>query len=82
VGHQFWSRDYLARAQAAEALFAGTLSDGAARALVTGSGARLLVADCAHPYDLASTLHGLVVAVRRFGCASVYVLAGSSGAGP
>ena len=74
VGQQFWSRNWGSRFIAAEELFAGTLAPPAARRLVTLSGARLLVSDCAHRFDLGPELRGSLSAVRRFGCASVYVL--------
>jgi hypothetical protein len=54
VGHQFWSRDYLNRARAAEALFKGELVTGEARRLVSQSGARFVVSDCSHRTDLAA----------------------------
>jgi hypothetical protein len=74
VGHGDWSPDYRRRAAQARRLFAGHMTHPAAQALVRSSGARMLVADCAHPADLASDLGPLLASTRRFGCARVYVL--------
>jgi hypothetical protein len=46
---------------------------------VAATGARLLVADCAHPAPLAGELRPLLAEVRRFGCARVLVLRPSHG---
>ena len=78
VGHGYWSRDYFARARLANALFRGRMRPAAARAFVQGTGASLLVADCAHRrVNLARLLRGIVTSERHFGCARVYVLAGA-----
>jgi hypothetical protein len=74
VGQQFWSRNWGSRFSAAEDLFAGALAPPVARRVVRLSGARLLVSDCAHRFDLGPALRGSLSAVRRFGCASVYVV--------
>jgi hypothetical protein len=74
VGHGDWSPDYRRRAAQARRLFAGHMTHPAAQALVRSSGARMLVADCAHPADLAPDLGPLLASTRRFGCARVYVL--------
>jgi hypothetical protein len=79
VGHGYWSRDYFARARRANRLFTGHMGAPAARAFVTSTGARLLVADCRHHAELSRRLGSLLAAERRFGCARVYVL--RSGAG-
>ena len=77
VGNGFWSPDYAGRSAAADRLFAGrTVSAAQARAFVASTGARILVADCPADPALARRLGGLVIAVRRFGCARVVVLRG------
>jgi hypothetical protein len=78
VGHGDWSPDYRRRAAQARRLFGGRLSPAAARALVRSSGARLVVADCAHPAALGTLLAPLVASAHRFGCARVYVLTSAS----
>jgi hypothetical protein len=70
VGHGDWSPQYRSRARAVDRLFDGRLSGRQARAFVASTGARILVADCAHPAALSATLG----APRRFGCARVWVL--------
>jgi hypothetical protein len=74
VGHEFWSRDYLVRARAVEAIFAGAMAPAAVRAIVTGSGARLVLADCGQSRAVGGPLAPLVASTHRFGCATVYVL--------
>lgn len=74
VGHEFWSRDWSSRSSAAEGLFSGTLTPSTARRLVVLSGVRILVSDCDHRFDLAAELRRSLSLVRRFGCASVYVV--------
>jgi hypothetical protein len=74
VGHEFWSRDYLPRARAVSAVFSGQLTPGSARALVEGSGARLVLADCGQTGAVAPALRPLAASMHRFGCATVYVL--------
>ncbi len=75
VGHPYWSADYGLRARRLDALFAGSMRPGRARAFVTSTGARLVLADCAHGANLVATLGVLLGAVHRFGCATDYVLA-------
>ena len=83
VGHCLWSQPGCDRRLGiVKALFTGALAAGPARAFVAGSGARFLVADCRPTIDLARRLGGLVRAVRRFGCARVYLLSGSARAAP
>ncbi len=78
VGHGDWSPHYVARARAADRLFDGQVrSPRAARRFVAATGARILVADCAHATTAGSlgALLGPRVAQReRFGCATVWVL--------
>lgn len=74
VGHGYWSPDYPARARRVDALFAGRMRPGRARAFVAMTGAAIVLEDCAHHADLAPALRPLVASVQRFGCARVYVL--------
>ncbi len=74
VGHEFWSRDYGGRLALTDGLFNGTLPAPEARALVAVSGARLIVSSCAQNANLSPALGGLIASVRKFGCATVYVV--------
>jgi hypothetical protein len=74
VGHPYWSADYFARAREVDSFFGGRLRPAQARHFVLSSGAALLVSDCAHHADLVRALGKLLASVRRFGCATVYVL--------
>jgi hypothetical protein len=75
VGNCVWSEPRCTpRAQVAQKLFDGTLSPPAARRFVHRTGARFVLTDCQSPSDLRRTLGSLVMAVHRFGCASVYEL--------
>jgi hypothetical protein len=47
-----------------------------ARAFVRSTGARYVLSDCDYRADLARPLRPMLASVRRFGCASVYVVAG------
>lgn len=80
VGHGDWSPDYPVRARRVDRLFDGRMRHPAtARAFVRWTGARLLVADCAHAAGapvLVRTLGPAIARVRRFGCARVLVLRG------
>jgi hypothetical protein len=76
VGHGYWSRDYRARALQVNAFFRGHVHPAAAaRSFVRGTGATILISDCAHHADLTRPLRPLLSSVHRFGCARVYVLA-------
>lgn len=75
VGHGYWTGDYVSRARQADALFGGHMRPRRARRFVRGTGAALLISDCAHRADLTRTLRPLIDAVHQFGCARVYVLA-------
>ena len=74
VGHGYWSRDYAARARMVDSLFATRLQGASARSFVHGTGATVLISDCAHRANLTGRLHPLLASVHRFGCARVYVL--------
>jgi hypothetical protein len=73
VGHGEWSPHYRRRAREVDRLFAGRMAARQARAFITATGARILIADCAHPAALLTTALDLG-APRRFGCARVWVL--------
>jgi hypothetical protein len=74
VGALSWSPDFEARRDKADALFEGRLTGAPARAFVTSTHARFLFADCRKLKDLSAELAPLLEQVRRFGCATVYVL--------
>jgi len=57
-----------------EQLFEGAIDSDAARALVTASGARFVLADCRVTIDLSKTLAPIMISLHRFGCAKVYEL--------
>ncbi len=81
VGDCLWSQPHcFARVHVAQSLFDGTLAPRAARAFVRRTGARFVLADCNTSADLRRTLAPMLVAVRRFGCASVYELTPPGGA--
>lgn len=82
VGHAYWSRHYVARARQVDALFSGRMPGARARALVTATGASLLVADCRHQANLTRGLGRLIASVHQFGCARVYVLSAQRGRSP
>ncbi|MGZ4203536.1 MAG: hypothetical protein ACXVRH_15925, partial [Thermoleophilaceae bacterium] len=74
VGALSWSPDFEARRDRADALFEGRLTGAPARAFVQSTHARFLFADCRKLHDLSGELAPLLQQVRRFGCATVYVL--------
>jgi hypothetical protein len=79
VGHGDWSPDYPVRARRVDRLFSGRMRPAGARAFVRGTGARVLVLDCAHrsrAAHLQRALAPLIARSRRFGCARVDVLRG------
>lgn len=79
VGDCLWSEPRcMPRSLTADALFTGAMSPGEARSFVIGSGARFVLASCDAHANLARLLGPLIIAVHRFGCATVYDL-GSSG---
>jgi hypothetical protein len=75
VGNGYWSRDYPEQSKLAKRLFHGHMRPAVARSFVAGTGARILVADCAHRADLTKALRPMLATTRTFGCARVYVLA-------
>jgi hypothetical protein len=74
VGAGSWTPDHSARAEQAEALFAGRLGAGDAEALVRRSGARFLLSDCHGRADIARVVSGFAGEPRRFGCATVWTV--------
>jgi hypothetical protein len=75
VGALSWTPDWEERVRQTRALFETGLSAETARALVRRSGARFLFVDCRpNLRDLRGQLRPLLEEVRRFGCATVYVL--------
>jgi hypothetical protein len=76
VGNCLWSEpNCFGRADAADALFRGQDTPSQARAVVSRSGARFLLASCVARANLQRALGELVVSTTRFGCATVYELA-------
>ena len=59
IGAGSWTPDQPARAEAAEALFAGRLDAAAAEALVRRSGARFVLSDCHGRADIRGAARGL-----------------------
>ena len=74
VGIFSWTPDYAMRVVRANQLFSGQLSKRASIDLVRSSGARFLLADCQHRYDLRSVLHSILQSERHYGCATVYTI--------
>ena len=74
VGALSWSPDFRERRRRADALFEGRLRGDPARAFVRATRARFLFADCRKLRDLSGELRGMLEEVRRFGCATLYVL--------
>jgi hypothetical protein len=72
LGHPSWTRDYGRRLADASALFDGSLPAASAGALIKGSGARFVLADCRHRATAQRALAPLAASVRHFGCAAVY----------
>jgi hypothetical protein len=72
IGHPSWTRDFAARASAADALFDGRLSDKRVRALVKTSSATFILDDCGRHAAALRDLQPIALSIRRFGCATVY----------
>jgi hypothetical protein len=76
VGDCLWSEPNCSRrSQLTNQLFFGQLDTRYARAFVRRTGARFVLADCSTAEKLVDQLGPLIVASRRFGCATVYQLA-------
>jgi hypothetical protein len=74
VGTLSWTPHYARRRVQSDSLFSGRTTGAAARAFVRSTHARFLFADCRGLPDLTPELAPDLEAVRRFGCATVYVL--------
>jgi hypothetical protein len=74
VGNAVWSPGFSSRQATAANLFLGRMSTSAARAFVRETAAKFVLVDCSSRQDLNIALAPLIAAVRRFGCAAVYVL--------
>jgi hypothetical protein len=75
VGALSWTPDWEGRVAETRALFETGLPPERARELVRRSGARFVFVDCRPGLrDLAADLRPLLEDVRRYGCATVYVL--------
>jgi hypothetical protein len=74
VGSTFWTPDFFARTQFADALFGGRMKPGQERSFVSSTGARFVVAPCSARADLSDALRPLLASSRRFGCARVWEL--------
>jgi hypothetical protein len=74
VGDCYWSEpDCSYRGTMTEKLLTGQLPPAQARSFVQRSGARFVLGDC-RSHDLTSTLAPVTTEVRRFSCATVYVV--------
>ncbi|HEV3048244.1 MAG TPA: hypothetical protein VGY13_12895 [Solirubrobacteraceae bacterium] len=74
VGNCYWSQpDCGYRSEMSEKLLTGQLAPARARAFVRATGARFVLGDC-RSRNLSATLAPLLGEVRRFSCASVYVI--------
>jgi hypothetical protein len=75
VGALSWTPDWPSRVEETRALFETGLPAERARELVRRSGARFMFVDCRPGLrDLEAQLRSLLEEVRRYGCATVYVL--------
>lgn len=75
VGDCIWSEPNCpARERQSSQLLQGEMSASQAQQFVRSTGARFVLSDCKHNANLVPALRGLLVSVRRFGCATVYQL--------
>jgi hypothetical protein len=75
VGALSWTPDWQQRVANTQRLFEGAPDGPWARAFVRRTGARFIFVDCRPGLlDLAPVLEDVVEQVRRFDCASVYVV--------
>jgi hypothetical protein len=75
VGALSWTPDWAERERRTKDLFEGDLSGEAARSFVRSTGARFAFVDCRPRLrDLSAVLRPMLESVRRYGCATVYVL--------
>lgn len=78
VGNCYWSEpDCEGRSASTQKLLEGGLTPAAARALVSSSGARFVLAGCGAA-NLETVLAPLTTSVHRFSCATVYVVRAGS----
>jgi hypothetical protein len=74
VGILSWTPAYTHRVALAEQFFSGKMKSVAALGFVLSTGATILVSDCRHRMDLTAELRPLLLRVRHFDCATVYVV--------
>lgn len=74
VGSTTWSPAFSSRSAATDDLFAGRMPARAAIAFVRGTSAKFMLVDCKSRQNIHIELAPLIMAIHRFGCASVYVL--------
>ena len=80
VGALSWTPDWEGRVAATQRLFEGSPPNGEAQEFVRRTGARFVFVDCRPGLrDLEPVLRPLLEDVRRYGCASLYVLRRHSG---
>ena len=78
LGDCLWSEpDCTGRSVIAQRLFDGTLDRATMRTLLTRTDARFVLADCMTRGNMRRELGSLIKSERRFGCATVYELAGN-----
>jgi hypothetical protein len=83
VGALSWTPDWERRVVDTQRLFEGDPPDSEARAFVERSGARFVFVDCRPGLrDLEPVLRPLLESVRRFDCATLYVLRRHPGTAP
>jgi hypothetical protein len=75
VGALSWTPDWDERVRASMRLFESGMRDAEARRFVRATGARFIFVDCRPGLlDLEAQLRPLIEEVRRFDCATLYVL--------
>jgi hypothetical protein len=75
VGALSWTPDWDARVRATKSLFETGMPDAEARRFVRSTGARFMFVDCRPGLlDLTAQMRPLLEEVRRFDCATLYVL--------
>jgi hypothetical protein len=82
LGLPSWTPTYAARSQLASSLFSGALSPSASRTFVAATGARFVFVSCEDTPLLGARIRPLVLAQRRFGCATVLRLRPASNRTP
>jgi hypothetical protein len=75
VGDCLWTEPRcIPRSEAADRFFRGQMSRAAAQRFARQTGARFVLASCDQHVDLRRWLGSMIVATRRFGCATVWEL--------